>query len=285
MIPSLGLIDKIQSRTGKGPHAYVFLATLERPSGRFREYAYPQGGEPPLVHQPHGHDLFFTPLTFKVAARTVTNAHVPGVLFCDGDEADLPSLQPSVLWWTSDRNWQAVWFLDSRVEKGMWSDLNRRLTYHLGADRGGWSASKLLRVPESVNWKRKQFGRMGEVNLDLEYEPSVLDSMLPHLGPEEDGGYTLTHPGIVHSAAVAQDHMLRMWPKLGMLSRSMLAQEQVRDRSMHIVRTVESLLKDGVPTQDVFHLIWWRPWNKWRTDRTNPARLWYEITRLARQGH
>lgn len=273
-------ISRIQLRSGGW---WAFRATLSRPEKVFEEVRY-DPTEPGAWdgEQPKSHDLFFTPLRFQFARRN-THVRSPGVLFADGDTAPLPpyELAPTILWWTSNGNWQAVWFLTEPIESyDRWADLNRRLTYALGADHGGWAGAKLLRVPGSYNYKRDEPGRLVHYDEATQYAPNDLFRTLPPVrdrGPSKGEGPHPELPTPDLSVAVSME----MWPSLPTYARFLLAKVHMRDRSAHIVRTAYELHKAGVRPETAFVLMWNRPWNKWRTDRLRPDMLWGIVSRWA----
>lgn len=281
MIPYWQIVSSILARS-KGPTA--FLAALGRPdaiegNGKFREWPIsPEHvkAEFGIREQEHGYDLFFTPLRFD-ERRLNHKAGPAGVLFADLDDAPTPVIRPSVMWETSTGMRQAVWFLDEpEHDLERWADINQRLTYYLGADRGGWMASKLLRVPGTVNWKRRDIGGHPKFNPQAIYNLKQLDAHLPLL--DKPRGYSEEDvPPARPSDYLWAQKVSELWPTLSLMTRSMLMSEKVKDRSLHIVRIAKQLKNDGVSATDTFYLLWPRPWNKWRTDREDPGMLWAQI--------
>jgi hypothetical protein len=73
-------------------------------------------------------------------------------LWADLDAVDprkLGALKPTIAIETSPKRFAGLWLTDRVAEVS----LNKRLTYHLGADKGGWCQTKLLRLPGSRNHK------------------------------------------------------------------------------------------------------------------------------------
>lgn len=277
-IPAYHIVSDILRRS---EGEYAFLSTLDRrvkKHQKFKDYAWRYGEEPtPFEAQPHEHDLFFTPLRFTHPKRTNENVHAPGVLFADLDPVDPAGLfpKPSIAWKTSKWNYQAVWFLSKPMTNlAKWAELNRRLTYHTGADRGGWHGSKLLRVPTSVNWKRRDFGDV-LWHEAIDFEPEWMDKYLKPLSERSQLGEEGPHPRLPNgpeSASIIRN----FWPLLSLRTRSMLMEQTVQDRSLHIVRTAYRLAEDDMQSSVAFRMIWNRPWNKWKD---NPDRLWTEVLR------
>lgn len=284
MIPNEDVIKRIHDQH-RGPHSKdgaYFIAHLYREgpqAGKFVESCIP-------VHagltaaQRHGADLFFTPNLFAFSSQKRSNETTlpSGVLFADLDGAPKPPIPPTILWETSPGNMQAVWFLDYPLSYERWADLNKRMTYYTGADKGGWMGSKLLRVPESVNWKRRAFGTLHYARHETSFDPVMLDKRLPRLDPQPVSEGEGRHPKPCQPR-LRESLMVENWDNMSLLTRSMLSQPRVRDRSMHIWKTAKQLKKDAFDPGTIFQLIWVQPWCKWRTDRYDPDQLWSEILR------
>ena len=230
--------------------------------------------------QPHGWDLYFTPLKFN-GRRANANTMMCGVLFADLDPVEPASLDipPSVAWQTSPGNYQAIWYL--RKPWGFyreWADVNQRLTYHTNADKGGWMGSKLLRWPGSLNWKRYSNGvvPVGKVvsSTTVEYDFVELRDALPPIERIEPIS-TGRHPVLPRESYSTLQRMV--WNDITLQARAMVTRDRVSDRSLHIVKTAHELLRCGLSAQVVFNMLWLAPWNKWRTDRHMPEKLWEEI--------
>lgn len=286
-IPNFIIVESIWRQSGVSD-SYAFLSTMHRPEGAARghweDYGFiPREGETfPLEHQPHQHDLFFSPLRFSNLKRANDRVELPGILFADLDDAPTDyKWEPTILWETSPGNRQAVWFLNRKIEDyDEWANLNKRMTYATRADRGGWMGSKVLRVPGSVNWKRRDFGRVLWYRPHLVHSVEALEVELPGVSV----GDTLEvgdHPAIPKEDE-AKAYIRSRWDDITLQARSMLMKSRVRDRSLHIVRTVYALMNCGMSPEDCFVMVWWRPWNKWR-HRQTPDVLWRECIRAAEE--
>ena len=230
-----------------------------------------------------GADLYFTPLVFWDPERT--NEAVGGMrcLFADIDTGLLDRIRPSICWETSPGSYQGVWLLDQTVVPEVFASLNRDLTYYIGADRGGWHASKVLRIPGTLNWKRAKYNEDGLTvprgrvlwDDDVFYNPGSLRLDIPHttravrladVGPEPSPLGERDRQSILTT--------YRDW--LPMRVRSWLTDRHVTDRSMMIWKVACTLAMSEVPPADAFQMIYGTPWNKWKDD---PAKLWRDINK------
>jgi hypothetical protein len=285
-IPNKNLILEIQGRSGTGGLDEVaYLSTMARPllstRGKWTDVPYKtSSGIMPINDQPHKHDLFFSPLVFFGKRQNETVSH-PGVLFADLDGAPDPVIEPTIIWETSPGNRQAVWYIsDPGFLTGyqQWANLNQRMTLLTKADVGGWMGSKVLRVPESINWKRQAFGGP-PIYLEVSYTVSYLEKFLPQL-PMTNVSLEgrPDHPSL--PPLERRDYLIRSyWHMMSLRGRNMITKDRVRDRSLHIVKTAYELTGGGLSPEVVFNLLWGAPWNKWRTDRYAPEQLWSEILR------
>ena len=102
-------------------------------------------------------DVYFAPAVFNAPTRANEAVLKSDVLYADLDEVQpdtIPkSLKPTAVWQSSPGRYQALWQLDRPISAKKHAELNQRLTYAIGADKGGWALSKVLRIPDTHNYK------------------------------------------------------------------------------------------------------------------------------------
>lgn len=102
-------------------------------------------------------DVYFSPEVFTKPRRSGKVAGPTDMLWADLDEVDphkLPdNLKPTAAWETSPGRYQALWKMDTELGPQAQSQLNQRLTYAIGADKGGWDLGQVLRIPGTHNHK------------------------------------------------------------------------------------------------------------------------------------
>ena len=252
--------------------AYRIFATIDE-NKRYAEEARHIGGPVSATFEAQRPrmDWYFTPLVFTRPQRANEYATGRSVLFADLDQAPVPpDLRPTAVWQTSQGSLQALWALSSSPDYDTWADLNKRLTYYAGADKGGWPGAKLLRVPGTINWKRGGvLGRWIEWNPYVEHSFDRLDRLLPTVAQEA----TISIERMPEVPA-GQENV--PWDVCPLYVRSMILKQGVSDRSMTIWKAASVLAKAGVTPEDAFALLWFAPWNKWKH---KPARLWTDICR------
>jgi hypothetical protein len=240
------------------------------------------------IKQPPNHDLYFTPLRFSVPERHNYTVHRPGVLFADLDLSEPQDPMPHVLWLTSPGRYQAIWFLSRTMDYEEWAVLNKRMTLHQNADQGGWMGSKVLRVPETWNYKRTidgctPKGILVHATDSDPYSPKELDYWLPELRrlPSTlSPAQVEDMPSVLDAASwwrVLSEQRWLLPP--GAFAELTVPEDQwrttpLKDRSVKIWQMALTLRDAGISAGDAFHLIHGAVWNKYR-DR--PHALWISI--------
>lgn len=104
-----------------------------------------------------GWDTYWCPLLFDKPKRLKENVSPTcNILWADLDAVNptkLGALKPTVAWASSDERYQALWALDARESTLTVEGVNKDLSYHIGADKGGWDITQVLRVPGTKNYK------------------------------------------------------------------------------------------------------------------------------------
>jgi hypothetical protein len=165
----LKVISKAWGRNQKG---YCFFPWIDREAqrkaGRRRAgyhegeaFYWPKDRDKILQHmrQHQEHDLYWCPNLFEYDARREDVAMDEHALWADLDEVDPTQIEdypPTIAWQTSPGRYQALWIIGAGDAQGAsWpGNENQRLTYHLGADLGGWDTTQLLRIP---GWKNHKY--------------------------------------------------------------------------------------------------------------------------------
>lgn len=256
---------------------FGFISNLDRRTGGWQDT--PISDETDFeLEQERGKDLFFSPLVFEDKRRSNLTFKPPTLLFADLDPVNPYELdiQPHIAWQTSKGMYQAVWLLNEPVKyKTKWADLNRRMTYHTGADKGGWAGSKVLRVPGTNNYKRQDAsghilwddsGRRPFTYGELDHKLKPLTEVRVEAGEA---------PPIIKDKKTLN----KMWASLSPKTQFKLTDTFVSDRSRRIVSMAYTLRRDDVPKETAYHMLWYAPFNKWRL-RNNPDRLWLELSNV-----
>lgn len=237
-------------------------------------------GIPILGKLPTIKDLYFAPCTFKNERRRKEHALPGRWLYADLDEVDprTVDIEPTIAWETSPGRYQALWQLDRALRPEQLQILNQKLTYHTGADKGGWSLTKVLRVPGSTSHKR-----------EYEYTVQNLWTEGPTYGASEI--YDKVKSTVTPRTVAAKLPPLKL-PKasasrlrrkyredLPMTARRLLRASEAPEgtRSERLWKLERLLIEAGVKPEHAFVMVKASVWNKYRGQEREDDQLWREI--------
>lgn len=265
-----------------GPRAgRAVLSVKDWETNEWTEYPQPIG----KVKVPTLTDLYFAPNLYTGKLRRKIYALPGRWLYADLDEVDPRTidLKPTVAWETSPGRYQALWLLKRPLAPEQLAKINQKLTYAVEADRGGWSLTKVLRVPGSVSTKH---GTEHEVELLWSkgpvYEGGVLwDQVKKVVTPADEVGEL---PELVVPDQSAR-LLLKEYEIPQKIRKMALAEEtDGQDRSATIWKLERDLLENGMPAEAVFVVVKASVWNKFKGQGRENKQLWTEIQRAVNQG-
>lgn len=138
--------------------AYTFIGT--RTGERWKDH--PIAGDRPKEiarilreYSPDIYDVYFCPNAFKEPTRKKAHPAKTRYAWCDIDDADPNGYdpQPNVLWETSPFRFQGLWIWSDRLSGETAEQISRAIVRKDGGDKGGWTVTKMLRLPGTVNHK------------------------------------------------------------------------------------------------------------------------------------
>lgn len=224
-----------------------------------------------------GESLYFSVCQFSERGRNYEDAMATDWLWADLDEvhpsmgADL-GLMPTIAWQSSPGRYQALWKLGKKLSPGSLEKVNQALSYALGADRGGWDLTQVLRLPGTRNFK---YPGGPPVEL-IWYHPAlsysatyVWETVKQHYQDPSGGTSTQLQRTDMPSRARA---LLRVRPD-----------EVVEgERSARLWELECLLAESGWGEDEIYEAISVSAWNKWREVRTGERRLRREILKAMR---
>jgi len=101
-------------------------------------------------------NVYFSTYLFVGPSHTPTNALPTRTIQADLDDADLNDLpiEPTVLVRTSPGRHQAFWVLNEALPLDLHETISRKLTYAIPkCDHSGWPLGRIVRVPDTFNFK------------------------------------------------------------------------------------------------------------------------------------
>lgn len=145
-------------------------------------------------------DMYFCPLPFTEPKRRKESVARSAFLWSDIDDGQYSKSEPTVLWESSPGRFQGLWQLPAPVEPDVAAEMSKRMAYYLGADRGGWDLTQVLRIPGTHNlkypakpvvtlrhWKDTILRRVPQTTLDR-WRASLPKKLLRIIeGPAEQG--------------------------------------------------------------------------------------------------
>lgn len=249
---------------------YFFLATKSA-SGKFREHVF-RRSEIKSIGQfckdNADKDIYFCPHGFAKPIRKKEFAILPKMLWADLDEVDPRKIKPkpTIAIESSPGRFVGLWFTDKVIKES----LNRRLTYHLEADHGGWDVTQVLRVPGTTNFKYNSTPR---VRLLWDDGPTWKIRDIEKLLPDEpDVDENLTARDVFDR----YEKMLPPWVRRELMT----AKAPPGKRSEMIWKLEHALLENGLSKDESFVLIKASAWNKFRGRTSEDAQLRRELDKV-----
>ena len=174
------------------------------------------------------------------------------------------------------RTIQALWLLDRALERHAFEDVNKRLTYFIGADKTGWDAGQLLRIPGSVSTKHGSPHRVALLpGRGPVYRAHDLSALLHHVqvAPTTTAAIGAPPDACRTAREVLARHGRKLPPTALITIRASSATGHQQRHLWHLYRKLFAL---GLTAEEVFALVKPTVWNKWPHQ---PQRLWVDVNR------
>ena len=233
----------------------------------------------------HGdqHDQYYCPNLFSKPERRREYVKKPKWLYADLDSVDPRKidLKPNLAVQSSPGRHQGLWRLARPLTPEKHETYNRRLTYAIGADKGGWDLTQVLRVPGTRNHKYP-----GKVKVRLRWSSngkftlvkirSYLDGIERNLADVQ----ILDATDLLLPAESADSIRKRIWKALDIRARELLGTTEtpgIGDRSDRLWELECRLLEAGLDPEEVFVVVKGSVWNKFEGRRDSDVQLWREV--------
>jgi archaellum biogenesis ATPase FlaH len=265
------LIDRIWAQQDG---QYFFLASKSA-SGKFREHVFKRSEIKDIgafCKENADKDIYFCPHGFSKPTRKKEFAVLPKMLWADLDEVDPHDCdpKPTIAIESSPGRFVGLWFTDKVISES----LNRRLTYHLGADHGGWDLTQVLRVPGTSNYKYSSTPR---VRILWDDGPSWKIRAIEKLLPDEpDGDVDISAQEIFDK----YEKMLPAWARRELMTAKTPASGK---RSEMIWKLEHALLEAGLSKDEAFVMIKASVWNKFKGRNSEDAQLRRELDKVVHE--
>lgn len=262
----------------KQPGKYFVLATKSQ-TGTWKEHwftPYEFQDIKDFVQDNDDKDIYFCPHGFNKKQRKKEYAVAPKLLWADLDEASPHGMKPkpTVAIESSPGRYVGLWVVDKPVT----DDINRQLTYLLGADKGGWDYTQVLRFPGTRNYKYKSTPKVrvlwddgpihkleNIIKLLPEYEKSDEEEAAPMLKAQE--------------VYEKYEKVIPRWARKELLSGRPVAGQ----RSEMLWKLEHALMDCGMTKDESFVLIKASPWNKFKGRREEDKQLKRELDKIVHE--
>lgn len=220
-----------------------------------------------------GRDVYWSPAVYASPQRAkdgvIGRVHT---LWADLDEVDpktlAPQLKPTAAWESSPGRFQALWLLDKPLSPQEQTNLNQRLTYAIGADKGGWDLTQVLRTPGTRNYKYEDQPEVQLLYLNgHRLNVRALDADLPELVTAPQSLASLEDPKEVlarHKITARAKELIRA------------RHAQVGTRSDRLWELECLLAEAGMDPGEIVSIVKWTVWNKFKGRNDELQRLHVE---------
>lgn len=217
-------------------------------------------------------DLYWCPHGFSEAQRLKDYAVLPNLLWADLDEVDPSKVKPmpTIAWESSPGRFVGLWVTDNAVTE----EINRRLTYALGADHGGWDITQVLRIPGTTNYKYKNIPRVKTLWSDgPTYTLKEINKFLPRKKDPE--------PNFGDAIKVFKKYQKKLTPYA---RREILNGKPVLGKRSEVLwRLNNDCIEAGMTVDEAFSLLRVSPWNKFAGRRNGDKQLKRELNKVIGQ--
>src|SRR5690606_7256007 len=234
-----------------------------------------------------GGDIYWCPNVFTTERRIRDGVTEGRFLYADLDAVDPrgidPSLKPTIAWRSSRSRFQALWRLEESLPADRLEELNRRLSYALGADKSGWDLTQYLRIPGTLNHKYDppQPGELLWATGPI-YSVGMLETLVPSVVETENAAKAHDDRQLRAFLELLRKHKKRIPPNVYRLLQYPPKEvaKSVGKRSDVLWRIEHELIKAQIPLDDIVELIRLSAWNKYRGRRDEQKRIYTEVAKI-----
>lgn len=269
----IDFLHKVWSRVCE-PGDYVFLSikTPRWKDSYFKFDSAIKGKVRDWLRQnnPKNLDVYFCPLPFSQPERLAKFVKPVNILWSDVDDGDPKKLRPTVLWESSPGRHHALWFIKDKMHAEDAALLNKSLTYYLGADKGGWDLSQVLRIPGTYNHK---YASKPQVKLlhwdDKELSNRVIANKVKHKIPDKVESYSGDSEQILNNYRLSSRVL------------ELLHGPAEEGRRSDVLWYLENKLHEaGMTPNEIIEVIKDTEWNKFKGRHDEDHRLQNELNKV-----
>lgn len=203
------------------------------------------------------HNLYFCPNPFSTDSRKKEYARPTRLGWCDMDESDPYAYRPeaSLVWETSPKRYQGLWLWDGwhNIEEA--EGYSRSLANRHGGD-DGWTITKMLRVPGSVNHK-PQYDEPFVQLVHRNWNRIADRPPLPEIVRAMEAG-EFVNPDAHDPQEVFKKYEKKLHRKARALIRHTRVTEKDRSSCIHLM--IASLHEAGASPDEIASIMWNSPY-------------------------
>jgi len=232
--------------------ARFYCISTKTGGGKWKDHYFEKedfGDIEEFLEDHEGEDIYWCIHGFKARSREIEDSVLAFWLWADLDESDPrdwegpnKKLKPTILIESSPGRFAGFW----RIDRTATTELNRRLTYQVGADKGCWNAGRVLRFPGTRNYKYKAHPEVRILWSDGdEYEYAEIDRLVADLDKEDD-----------ETGQTARDLLKKYGKKMRHTMRSSFVKPAPAgtDRSSVIWKMIKECIEIGM-TEEETHIL------------------------------
>jgi hypothetical protein len=273
--PSISAAIKFMGAVWDYPaSSYTFAATRCVATDKWREHPI-QGDRGAQLrkildgHPPATHDIYFCPNRYNAASRTKEYAGPTRYAWNDIDEHDPAQFvpQPNILWESSPGRHQGLWIWKNEAPGLTAEQYSRMLWKRNGGDRGGWSITKLLRVPGTINHK-PHYAKPTVRLIRFDTRPQRMPLSLAFVPLSE---YRTPTPSVIDPTSYDPATVIRRYRRaVGLEVRQLMTATRILrgDRSKRVFQIVVALVAAGATDNEIASVLWVNRYfvDKWGQD-------------------
>mgnify|MGYP003385694344 CR=1 FL=1 len=263
------ILDLWSQQPGK-----FFCLSNKSGAGKWKDHFWARdefGQIPEFIKENSDKDIYFCPHGFNRRVRQKSEAVIPNLLWADLDFADPNEIKPkpTIAIQSSPGRYVGLWVLKGPMTESM----NRRLTYKVDADHGGWDLTQVLRMPGTRNYKYSSQPRVRVMWDDgKKYSPKQIESWLPE---EEEG---IDESNLSPSEVFAEyESKLPRWARRELVAKTMKGKG---DRSEMLWKLENECIEAGMSMEEALCVIKACVWNKFAGRRSEDEQLRREIEKI-----
>lgn len=253
------------------PRAYTFIGT--RRGERWQDHAIRGDRGEKLAaiiaaNPADRFDIYFCPNAFVEPYRRSALALPSRCAWCDIDDADPDAYdpQPNILCETSPGRFQGIWLWRDVSPGDIAEQVSRNIWAKDGGDKGGWSVTKMLRLPGTINHKPQY--RKPVVTLQV-YDPRPQKLPRSILGVSTP--ISATGAGEIEIAGLDPFKIMRRYRrKMGLQAGTLMTATRVMrpDRSGAVYLIVVGMIEAGAEDSEIATVLLVNPYfnSKWGAD-------------------